>query len=369
MHTDIPKRAAIEQLAAVSDPHLITIVLRTSPITNEAEGSRITFGTLVNEAVAELTKQGGDKHEIAKTEDGLRALQDDMQYWLYLSHSLVVFASPDRTTAYRLPNQLDTEWFAGQHFRIVPLLRTLTFPHTATVLALSQNSVRLVSIGSDHSGAELPVDELPDDLLDTLNVEDPAVDAPRRRLHSPEGHDARLVKYARAVDRAITPVLRNTRGPLILAAAQPLQSVFRSVTTNPKLLDKVIAGNPDKATSQQLDEAARALLDEHYAEELAERTEQFSNLRSAGRAITDLTDIGRATIAGAVSTLYVDIDAHPAGVLDPESGGVVAESAPGRSLVDEISAQVLSHGGRVLVLRGAEVPGGEQLGAEVRFSI
>lgn len=369
MHTDIPLRSEIEQLAAVERPNLVTIVLRTSPVTTEAEKNRISFGNLVSEAVAEHTAHGGDAAEIAATEAGLRALLDDTQLWRYLSHSLVVFASPERTVAYRLPNELESEWFAGNHFRIVPLMRTITFAHDATVLALSQNDVRLIVIGPDHRGSELPVPELPSDLLDTFGVEDPGVEAHRRRLHGPEGQDARLLGFARAVDRATAPVLRSTRGPLILAAAQPLDSIFRSVTRNAKLLDEGIAGNPDNLSATELDAAARRVLDGYYAAELAERQERFGTLQSAGRAVTDLSDIARAAVAGAISTLYVDMDTRPEGTLDAQVGGLVADSTPGYSLVDQLASRVLASGGRVLALRGDEVPGGTALSAEVRFSV
>ncbi|TDP90871.1 hypothetical protein EDF62_2526 [Leucobacter luti] len=369
MHTDIPQRPEVEHLAAVSSPHLVTIVLRTTPVTTEAEAARITFGTLTTQAIARLTELGGSPTEIERTAAGLRALHDDAHLWRYLSHSLVVFASPERTISYRLPNELESEWFAGSHFRIVPILRTLTYPHEARVLALSQNAVRLIAIEPDHPGVEVPVPELPSDLLDTFNVEDPGIESHQRRLHSPEGQTPRLLAYTRAVDRAIAPVLRATRVPLILAATQPLAGMFRSITSATELLDATIDGNPDERTAAELDEAARTILDAHYAAELAADAERFETRRANGKAVTDLTDVARAAVAGAVATLYVDIDAHPVGALDTLTGTVSAESDPGRSLVDQIAAQVLAHGGRVLPLRRGEVPGGGELGAEVRFSV
>lgn len=369
MHTDIPQHPEIQQLAAVARPNLVTIVLRTTPVTSDAEANRITFGTLITQAIARLTELGGDAAEIARTEEGLRGLHDDTHLWRYLSHSLVVFASPDRTISYRLPNELETEWFAGEQFRVVPILRTLTFPHEATVLALSQNAVRLIAIGPDHRGTELPVPELPTDLLDAFNVEDPGVESHRRRLHGPEGETSRLLAYARAVDRAIAPALRGRQHPLILAATQPLDGMFRSVTSAAHLMENSIEGNPDDRSPAELDEAARGMLDEHYASEIAAIRERFETRRASGKAVTDLTDVARSAIAGAIATLYVDVDAHPVGTLDIESGAVGSEDTPGRSLVDQIAAQVLSHGGRVLALRRDDMPGGGELGAEVRFNV
>ncbi|WP_125100546.1 hypothetical protein [Leucobacter chromiireducens] len=369
MHTDIPQHAEIEQLAHIDRANLVTIVLRTTPVTTEAEANRITFGTLISEAIGCLADQGGDAVERDRTEAGLRALHEDQHLWRYLSHSLVVFASPDRVVSYRLPNELETEWFAGRHFRIVPLLRTLTFPHQASVLALSQNAVRLINIGPAGRGTEVDVPGLPSDLLDAWGVEDPGIDAHRRRLHSPEGHTTRLLGYARAVDRAIAPQLRGTERPLILAATQPLDGMFRSVTSASRLLAASIDGNPDERSAAELDAAARSLLDAHYAAELSELRDRFETRRAAGRAVTDLTDIARSAIAGAISTLYVDMAARPEGTLDVATGSVAAESTPGRSLIDEIAAQVLQHGGRVLVLRAGEVPGGGAHGAETRFAV
>lgn len=369
MHTDIPQRPEVERLAAVSEPHLITIVLRTSPVTQESEANRITFSTLIAQATARLTELGGDAAQIERTAAGLRALHDDAHLWRYLSHSLVVFASPSRTISYRLPNELETEWFAGNHFRIVPLLRTLTHSHEAHVLALSQNAVRLIAIGPNHSGAEIPVPDLPTDLLDTFNVEDPGVESHQRRIHGPEGQTPRLLAYTRDVDRAIAPIVRSSRAPLILATTQPLDGMFRSITSAAHLLDATIEGNPDERTPAELDEAARKILDAHYAAELEASAERFETRWANGKAVTDLTDVARAAVAGAIATLYVDIDCHPAGSLDPSTGAVSAEQDPARSLIDQIAAQVLAHGGRVLPLRRGEVPGGGELGAEVRFSV
>lgn len=369
MHTDIPQRSEIDQLAATAHPNLVTIVLRTSPVTTEAEANRITFSTQISAAIAALRERGGAAAEVDQTENGLRDLHEDTHFWRTLSHSLVVFASPDRTISYRLPNELETEWFAGDHFRIVPILRAVTFPHEATVLALSQNAVRLIDIGPDHRGREIPVPELPTDLLDAFNVVDPGIDSPRRRLHGPEGHDSRLLAYARAVDHAIAPILRGTQRPLILAATQPLDGLFRSVSSAAHLLDHSVEGNPDARSAADLDTAARGILDAYYAAELAELTERFENRRASGRAVTDLTDVARAAIAGAVSTLYVNVACHPEGTLNAETGAVSAASTPGQSLIDQIAAQTLSHGGRVLALRAGEVPGGGEIGAEVRFSI
>lgn len=372
MYTDIPQREEIERLAAASNPHSVTLVLRSSPVTSEVERLRIEFGNLSAEAVAALRERGetkADGEAAEAVEALLRELHEDQEFWRFQSHSLVVFVTPEQIVSYRLPNELDSEWFAGNHFRIVPLLRTITFPHEASVLALSQNATRLISIGPDHPGTEIPVPDLPTDILDTFNVSDPGTQSHQRRLHGPEGQSERIRAYARSVERAIAPIVRATRRPLILAATQPLLGEFRGLSTMPKLLSEAIEGNPDDRSAAELDTAAREILDRHYEETLAGWSAQFANRQANGRAVTDLTDVARSAVAGAVQTLYVDLAARPEGTLDAEFGTIDAAPTVGESLIDRVAAAVLAHGGRVRVIRSGQVPGGGTQGAEVRFSV
>lgn len=368
MYTDIPQHDEMQQLAAARHPLSVTLVLRTSPVSQAAEQHRAAFAAQIHEAAEQLQAQGADKHAIGQLRAGLEAIHEDSHFWRFLADSLVVFATPDRVRSYRLPNELSSEVFVGDRFRIVPLLRTSSFPQTAYVLALSQNRVRLIDVSPDHAAAPVELPELPEGIADALGVADPATDAPRQRLHGPEGHTARLTQYARAVDRAIAPVVRSNDRPLILAAAQPMQGVFAAICTSPQLLPSHIEGNPDERSEAELDAAARVILDERYRAEVAGLGERFENLRSAGRAITDLSDLGRAAVAGAIEQLIVGIDAHPAGSLD-ETSGQLGAAAPGRSLVDELAGATLAAGGRVLVLREGDVPGGGEIAATVRFSV
>ena len=126
-------------------------------------------------------------------------------------------------------------------------------------------------------------------------------------------------QYARHVDRAIRPVLAGLGLPLILAAAEPLDSIYRSVNGYPKLAARSIAGNPEDASAAELAAAARAILDAVYAAQLERRPQHASSARSnAGRGATDLTDVARAATFGAVDTLMVDIDdVVPGFVADP----------------------------------------------------
>jgi hypothetical protein len=72
------------------------------------------------------------------------------------------------------------------------------------------------------------------------------------------------------VDRGVRPVLVGLGLPLILACAEPLDSIYRSVNSYPDLAEAGIPGNPETASASELAGAARGILDELYAAELNE---------------------------------------------------------------------------------------------------
>ena len=91
--------------------------------------------------------------------------------------------------------------------------------------------------------------------------------------------------------------------PLILAAAEPLASIYRSVNGSANLLAEGIAGNPEGKSAAELAAAARPVLDSLYAPSSSRSAAASSAASSEGRGATDLTDVARAATFGA--------DRHP----------------------------------------------------------
>jgi hypothetical protein len=179
-------------------------------------------------------------------------------------------------------------------------------------------------------------------------------------------------QFARQVDRAVRPVVSGLGVPLILAGAEPLASIYRSVNSYPGLADEGIPGNPEAASDRQLADAARGILDRLYAAELARVREVFEARVSQGRGATDLTDVARAATFGAVDTLLADIDEVVPGFVDEESGAVTlddSDDAANYGVVDELARRVLLAGGRVLALRADDIPGETATAAILRYPV
>jgi len=250
-----------------------------------------------------------------------------------------------------------------------PLVRSVTFPSACFLLALAQGSVRLLEVSPEVGAFEVPVADLPTDIASAVGKTSITDRSPTGRLQGDEGQKVRMRQYARQVDRALREVLRGQELPLILAAAAPLDQIFRSVNSYGGLLPDGIAGNPETTNEADLVAAAREVLDGRRAAEVEALAELFEQRASQQRAASDLADIARAAAHGKVDTLVFDIDQVVTGSVDPETGALEYSDAGGaHDLVDTIGRTVVRAGGRLVAVRADEVPRGGPAAALLRYA-
>ncbi len=371
LHIDIPARAEVERLLTTRDASCVSIYLPTSPITQEAQADRIELKNLAAEAAGQLDAAGADRRAVADLRESLDDLVDDDDFWAAQARSLAVFASPAGIRTFRLPNRLTSVVEVADRFYVKPLLRATTFPQAAFVLALAAGGVRLVEVTREGPAFTVDVPGLPGDVASAAGKASIGDRSPSARLQGSEGQKLRLRQYARKVDQALRGVLTGLELPLILAATEPLDSIYRARNSYPHLAEPGIRGNPEGMSDDELAAAARSVLDEVYASELAALHDRFALRASDERASTDVATVARAATQGAVETLLVDIDEKLPGQLD--EGGAVAlsddDDAVSYGVVDEIARRVLLNGGRVLAVRDVDVPGGGTLAAILRYAL
>src|SRR5262245_57708420 len=187
LHTDIPSRRQIERLLQARGEQLVSIYLPTSPITPKADAARIAFKNLAAEAVAAVRADGAGSAEREAIEGELDDLHDDLEFWAEQAHSLAVFADPRGLRSFRLPNRLTAAVQVADRYYVKPLLRTVTFPQTAFVLALAEGSVRLLEVTPDLPSFEVRVPDLPSDAADAAGKASITDRSPARRLQGTEG--------------------------------------------------------------------------------------------------------------------------------------------------------------------------------------
>lgn len=367
--TDVPTRAQLERLLTAREPSSVSIYLPTSP-SSRGEAERIELKNLADETSRQLHQAGVHRNDVAAIEEELADLVDDDEFWLYQARSLAVFLTPSTSVTFRLPNKLTSVVEVSDRFHLKPLMRALTFPHTAFVLALSQGGVRLLEVAPDLEPARLAVPGLPRDVASAVGKSSIRDRAPSGRIQGSEGQKTRIRQYARQIDQALRPLLNGTDLPLVLAAAEPIDSIYRSVSSYPHLVEATIPGNPEAHSDAELAESARGVLDDLYAAELRRVQETFALRVSQRRASGDIADVARAATYGLVDTVLVDIDEVVPGHVD-ESGAVTfddADDAVNYGVVDEIARRVWLNGGRVLAVRRDDIPDKRSVAAILRYA-
>lgn len=371
-HIDIPSQNDVRQLMAVTAEACASIYLPTKILPTEAEANRIEFKTLVSKAAERLEASDVSKQAVNNLLEGLAELDDDEEFWQRQARSLAVFATPDSVRTFRLPNNLTELVDVSDRFIVKPLLRAVTFPQAAYVLALSANAARLLAISPDSDPFEVDVADMPADAMSAVGLDSLKDNDPTSRTQGAEGRKLRLRQYAQKVDRALRPAIGASDLPLILAAAQPLDSIFRATSHYSRLAPSSIEGNPDERSDAELATSARKVLDEVYAQRIDEIREKYEARAGHDRATTDLQRIARAATFGAVDLLLLDIDDQIDGTVDPDTGDLRIDESDmvgNYGVVDEIAKRVLDAGGRVLAVREEQVPDGASAAAILRFAI
>ena len=372
MHTDIPTRRDIERLLAARDAGCVSIYISTSPLTQEADRGRIELKTLAAEAITQLKDAELDAASVTELEEVFEDLDEDEAFWERQANTLAVFATPAGARTFRLPNQLSDLVEVSDRFHVKPLLRAVTFPQAAFVLALSQNGARLVEVSPDSAPAEVRVPGMPRDAASSVGKASLGDRSADRRIQGSEGLKVRLRQYARRVEEALRPVLSGHDLPLILATTDPLGTIFRAVSTYPHLVEPVIAGNPDEATDAELAEASRGVLDAVYAQDLTDLRARYEERVSQGRGSDDMAAIARAATFGAVDTVFLDIDETVPGFVGEEDGALILDAeddAVNYGVLDEIARRVVLTSGRVLAVRREDIPGGGPIAAILRYPV
>jgi hypothetical protein len=372
LYLDIPTQQDIKALNKRRADACVSMYVPTTPLTQEVGISHTELRKLSKQAFAQLEGAQFDKRRLALMKEAMDHLLEHNEFWRLQANSLAVLLTADSIRTFRLANNLQASVQVSDRFHLKPLLRAVAFPHAAYVLAFSENAARLVEMKAEGEAQEIKVPGLPQDAASAVQKATLNSRGPLGRIQGSEGQKVRLAQYARIVDAAIRPILAGLEVPLVLAASEPLASIYRSVNSYAGLLPDGVLNTDDRASNADLADAARPVLDRHNATELEGVRQTYDARAGSGRASADLSDVARAATFGAIETLLVDIDASVPGTIDETSGVLELTEAAGPSsydVLDEIAGRTINAGGKVLAVRSKDIPGGGPIGAILRYSV
>jgi hypothetical protein len=348
LHVDLATADELKELVEERADACVSIYLPTHAVTQHTDVDRLE----------QLRSHGLDKARKASLEEQLRDLGDAYEFWRFQSSSLAVLATPDRLRTFRLPSCLQPAAEVSDRFHLKPMIRAVSFPNVAFVLALSENAARLIEVTPDGPAEEVEVPDMPASLAQVISTTSGRTPISPPRTGG-EGQKILMRKYAREVDRALRPILSGRDIPLILACVEELAPIYRSVNSSPHLTEEVIGGNVEHLSARELAEGAREVLRRHNAQWVAALRERFESWRGHGRASSDVAQIGRAVSAGAVHMLMFDIDGAVYGPVDEQTGVLHLEyeaSASIYDIIDKLMGRTIQYGGRAIGVRSGDLP-------------
>jgi Bacterial archaeo-eukaryotic release factor family 11 len=390
LHIDIPTVAEFKSLAATKGEVCVSLYVPTEPLAERERQNRIALEDLVALALQQMKDAAIEKRRIVSFEERFRHLvragRDDVeedkirkfqnrkpdpldQFWKFQGHGLAVLATPETMHLFRMPYRPKPLAEVADRFHLTPLVRAMTSPQDIYVLALAEKNVRLVRAFVNLPSTRVQVPDLPHDAEEVAHRASIRERNQKGRLQGSEAAKVLLHKFARRVDHALHGVLAGRSTPMVLAADEPLASMFRSVNTYPGLIDELIPGNPNLMSDAQLEDAALPILDRLYKRDLMAIIARFDQLKPR-LATTDVSYAAHAATAGAIEQLLVDLDAVVPGVVSETDGSVTyasADDAEVYSVVDEIARRALATGARVLGAERDELPERAPLVAILRY--
>ncbi len=359
MYLDLPTPSDLVRLADTRADACISVFVPTTPLTQNIGAARLTLKNLAKQAETQLVAAGFDKRRLEMIAEHIADLQDDDDFWAHQATSLAVFVTPDGISTYRLPTHLQDRVEVSNRFHITPLFRSLAFSDVGLVLALAENSVRVIEMPGEGPAAEIRIPHLPKD-MDHAGARSKSRNvAPGGRFEGAKGELFHRRTYARKIDAALRPILAGRDVPIILVCVAEFEAIYRSVNTYPHLAPTAVLGNAEHMTVSEITEAARPILRSLHTAQIAHWIELCRERAKDGRSSTDVAGIARAAVAGAIDVLLLDIDARLHGILDEETGALQVTDSPSATsydVVDQIAATVIQKGGRVIGLRKADMP-------------
>jgi hypothetical protein len=162
-----------------------------------------------------------------------------------------------------------------------------------------------------------------------------------------------VTRYIQAVARKLEKYLGTDTAPLVLAAVEYEQALYRQENAYHNLLDEGILGNPEELDQNQIHDAAWEIVEPYFAQARQTMLDHYANLSNTDKASDRLEAILPAAYHGRVRTLFIEMNSKTWGQFDPETLLTTVHDSPGEGdidLIDLATVYVLEHQGTIYAL-------------------
>ncbi|PZV15716.1 MAG: hypothetical protein DCF20_10050 [Pseudanabaena sp.] len=348
----------------------------------ETKQNPIRLKNLVRQVVEKLLALGMLEQEAEELLQPIHEI-DTYDFSQHQSDGIAIFLSPNQFRYYCLPIAFPELTVVGDRFHLKPLLQLMSGDGMFSVLALSQNQVRLFQ-GTRYHLDEVELTDVPTNMVAALQYDDPEKSLQTHTGSSQgnseifhghgagnEDHKNDLLSYFRQVNNSLESFLKTQQAPLILAGVEYLLPIYHEANTYSHLLPDGITGNPENLTLEELHtqswqiaqpyfDLAKVSTISHY-EELIQGSEKTANT---------IEKVVSAAYFQRVETLFVPIDKNVWGVFDPVKNSIqihAQQETGDEDLLDLAALHTLTNGGTVYALEQGDVPEHKAIAAILRY--
>jgi hypothetical protein len=368
-------------LTTASNSTCISIYAPMERLGAETQQNPIRFKNLVRQAVEKLLVVGVNEQDAKELLQPIYELDND-DFWQHQSDGLAIFLSPNQFRYYCLPIAFPELAVVGDHFHLKPLLQLMSGDGTFSVLALSQNQVRLFQ-GTRYHLDEIKLTDIPTNIAAALQYDKPEKSL---QLHTGssqgnsavfhgqgagnEDHKNDLLSYFRQVNNGLESLFKNQQVPLILAGVDYLLPIYHEANTYAHLLPDGIPGNPETLTLEELHTQAWQIAQPYFDLAKVSTISHYEELQGSEKTANTIEKVLPAAYFQRVETLFVPIDKTVWGVFNPDGNSIqihAQQETGDEDLLDLAALHTLTNGGTVYAVEQGDVPEHKAIAAILRY--
>ncbi|WP_026811670.1 baeRF3 domain-containing protein [Arenibacter latericius] len=302
----------------------------------------------------------------------IEALLEDGDFWRHQSDGLAIFRSKDFFRKYTLPVYFEEFNYVQNDFYLKPLMPMFTGDGTFYVLGLEQQYVKLYEM-TQHTITDVVIDDLvPSTVEDKVGHErEPnslqfrsGADSQGRAFYhghaeSDHGRKDDIARFFRAIDKGISPLLREETAPMIVVAQEVMFPIYKQENTYKHLLDDFIDQKASKVDKFHLQEMAWEKVAPIFDRERKEKLALYKEHQGTGRTSSGMVEVLQKAIDGKVETLFVENREDIWGTYNSEKKHVEVHEEPTEqsiSLLNKAAVKTFLNGGTVYLMEKEEMP-------------
>lgn len=374
------------RLAKIHDQHCVSIYVPTDRAGKEVDNKKgqITLKNCLKEVKSKLKEYQLNDTEIEDYLEPIENLLEDIHFWRNQSDCLVILLDKNKMITYTLPINQPQFTYVADHFYLLPILPVYSYNGRFYLLNLSLNKVELYE-ASRYSIEEMIVKGIvPQQLEEVVGYDYEKKNLQFRTGQGGEagaifhgqgaGKDYKAIeteKFFRAIDQSLKSIIKDDSFPLVLACVDHYFSVFKKITSYPKLFDKNINGNHEETSPLLLHEMALEIVDDYFQSRRKAATIKLKEQSSIGKFSFDLNDIIPAALDGRIESLFIQKSKDRYGLYDKINRSLIIDEghkAKQASLFNLAAIQTWLKDGDVFIVEKDKMPfNGTSINALFRY--